>query len=185
MNIKLARGDPTTRTTTTTTMRTSATRTSFGECVEAIQCNERVFSAEWNTNCALTSSPVPPRRTSHPRYSRLPPPPPTLGTYRHIRGVGFGFALEMRVCFNAANVSVGIYPADSPLPPSPLSSHRSFSPSLSFSLDHPSRGRGLPVVLVALSSGGTFSRCDPARGSEARAGRHRLRLLPGGRTRAT
>jgi len=144
MNIKPARVNPTTR--------TSATRSEFRRVRRpATVCNERVFSAERNTNCALTPFPAPwsPSTSSLSRHVQT-----------HSRGLDSGFTLEMRGCFSAANVSValkqpGIYPDRFPSRRHPVP------------LDHPFRRCILPRASVARARG-TFSPREQTSGVDAR-----------------
>lgn len=153
MNIKPARVNPTT--TTTTTTWTSATRSEFRRVRRPVTvCNERVFSAERNTNCALTPHPA---RRPDPR--RLPRP---LSARADIfAGAGFGIhsppsSRNERLLQRDERVRRHIT--------GPFPSRRYPVP-----LDHPFRRCILPRASVACARG-TFSRRDK-RAARKRAGR--------------
>lgn len=145
MNIKPTRVNPT----TTTTTRTSATRSEFRRVRRPTTvCNERVFSAERNTNCALT--PFPARRPD----PRCPPPPPSLGTCRHIRG---GYIQDSSPEMRAASVRRTCPPVyNRPVSLSSLPPFLSIIPSVIFPRASVARVRG------------TFSRREQTSGAEAR-----------------
>jgi len=155
-----------------TTTRTSATRSGEFRRVRrsaTTVCNERVFSAERNTNCALTPFPV--LVALNPPFS----PSPRPARADTFAGAGFGIhPRNERLLQRSERVRRYI--------PFPLAA------LYPIPLDHPFRRCILPRASVVRARG-TFSRRERAtrasgRASErhgnARATRHRLRLLPGG-----